>query len=122
MIRWPRVAVSASVQSGRMFGWRLMFGSGAFWCVASSAEGVLLTLPSVADTGADRRPVATPLDQKSLRGHPIDVRTPSSSQRSAPTRFGDRGASVHRQGIRSMQTTRWGDATPSRHAGLTLSV
>src|SRR5262245_52993818 len=62
MIRWPRVAVSASVQSGRMFGSRLIFGSETFTCVPSSAEGVLLTLPSVADTGVDRRPVATPLD------------------------------------------------------------
>src|ERR1700739_4593431 len=83
MIRWPRVAVSSSVQSGRMF------GSKAFTCVPSLAEGVL---DSAERGGYRQRPgtVATPLDQKSLRCHPTFGRP------ARPDPLGDRGAPARR--------------------------
>src|ERR1700692_3080934 len=67
MIRRPRVAVSSSVQSGRMF------GSKAFTYVPSVTEGVL----DSAERGGYRQgpgTAATPLDQKSLRRHPTSGR------------------------------------------------
>jgi hypothetical protein len=70
-----------------------MFGSKAFTAsdfsaltyVPSVTEGVL----DSAERGGYRLgpgTVATPLDQKSLRRHPIDVWTPISSLTSTPTR------------------------------------
>jgi hypothetical protein len=56
-----------------------MFGSKAFTYVPSVTEGVL----DSAERGGYRQvpgTVATPLDQKSLRRHPIDVWTPSLTQ------------------------------------------
>src|ERR1700751_6316613 len=79
MIRWPRVAVSSAVQSGRMF------GSKAFTYVPSVAEGVL----DSAERGGYRQgpgTVATPLDQKSLRRHP------TSGRPARPDPLDDRGA------------------------------
>src|ERR1700739_3585416 len=79
MIRWPRVAVSSSVQSGPMFGLE------AFTYVPSVAEGVL----DSAERGGYRQgpgTVATPLDQKSLRRHP------TSGRPARPDPLDDRGA------------------------------
>src|ERR1700730_14617588 len=79
MIRWPRAAVSSSVQSRRMF------GSQAFTYIPSLAEGVL----DSAERGGYRQgtgTVATPLDQKSLRRHP------TSGRPARPDPLGDRGA------------------------------
>src|SRR5271154_4686187 len=84
MIRWPRAAVSSSVQSGRMFGAKV-FDSTAFTYAPSVTEGVL----DSAERGGYRQgpgTVATPLDQKSLRRHP------TSGRPARPDPLGDRGA------------------------------
>src|SRR5580693_9395549 len=83
MIRWPRAAFSSSVQSGRMFGSKVL--ASALTYVPSLAEGVL----DSAERGGYRQEpgtVATPLDQKSLRRHP------TSGRPARPDPVGDRGA------------------------------
>jgi hypothetical protein len=77
MIRWRRIAVSSSVQSGRMFDARVFDAevfdpevfdpepfTGAFTCAPSSAEGVLNSAERGGYQGAlaPRIAVATPLD------------------------------------------------------------
>src|SRR5437588_1808573 len=88
MIRWRRVAVSSSVQSGRMFGTKVSDAgafTGAFTYVPSVVEGVL----DSAERGGYRQgtgTVATPLDRKSLRRHP------TSGRPARPDPLGDRFA------------------------------
>src|SRR5690242_18873843 len=76
MIRSRSAAVSSSVLSGRTF------GSKSVMRVPSVTEGVLDFAERggyPAGTQAPQVPVATPLDQKSLRRHPIDVWTPTAA-------------------------------------------